>query len=500
MKHTILHIILSVCLTGVGYAQQLKSDVVITGQIIGAIPNIVEFTVPVNGINYFGFEDAVSVDSTGGFRLSVNMDRPAIIELSKGYTSYGSIIAMPGATYEVAIDHRKEKPTIIVHGQDEAGQALYNQLPNRSMPIGDFDAGAAQYRQDSVATQIETGIKQRLKAELFRFDSLLEKNLISDDFYHLVKNDRTYFYYGVQGTVGFLNKLLSQRNQNVMDEASYIPLWSSIFEKEPVTHPELLRSPWFFYYTELFLRYQYLIVESTSFDTLTAAREQGAIHTHNIQTAINHLPEPQLEYYYAAYLYYNAINRNYEKELLTLFEQFKTTYPQSKYTAFIEPEIIHIIGFHEKKERSTNPEIRFLENPREMNSLAELAGQLEGKQFYVDVWATWCSPCKDEFRYNTELISLLRDKNIIPIYISIDKNDRAELWHDMVHYYELEGYHIHANDSLVDDLLQLRGDDPFTIPWHFLVDQAGTIVRKYVNGPSNIGKLAQELDGEADPD
>lgn len=217
------------------------------------------------------------------------------------------------------------------------------------------------------------------------------------------------------------------------------------------------------------------------------------IHTHNIELAKTYLSGKQLEYYYAAYLYMEAINKNYEKELVTLFEQFDKAYPSSEFTHFIESEIIPIITFHRKQNEALNDNTHILDDAENINSLKEAVKKLKSEKVYVDIWATWCGPCKREFKHNSKLYELLKNENTAILYVSIDKDERAEKWMEMMKYYQLEGYHIRANNKLMDDLRCLRGEDSFGIPWHILTDGDGNIITKYVSGPSEIQYLEKQL-------
>jgi hypothetical protein len=79
------------------------------------------------------------------------------------------------------------------------------------------------------------------------------------------------------------------------------------------------------------------------------------------------------------------------------------------------------------------------------------------------------------------------------LYLSVDREERKETWREMIKYYELEGNHIMVNEKLRDDLVNLRGNDSFGIPWHILTDGVGNIIVKYAGSPSDIQNLEKQL-------
>lgn len=488
-----LLLILLCFLSACSNKQNDNKEITITGKITGTIPDRIEYTLPVNGITYFGFENTVHPDSLGNFKISLPIERACFIELSNEYNAYGTVVAEPGMHYTITINTENKKNGFNIECINKEGQQLYNQNANRSMITGHFEVEAEKYRKDSITSKIKENIKKSIEEEVAKYKELLNTNIISDDFYNLVTTDRVYFYAGAQSSVAFLNYLLSERAQNTLHAEEYSSLWADAFENYPATDQDLMYSPWFFYFTQSYLRYKEFIEGDTDTETITEIRKQGRIHTHNIDIATKYLSGNQLEYYYAAYLYFEAVNKNYEKELIALFRQFKKNYPSSEYTHFVEPEIAPIMTFYEKQDEPLNERIHILDNDKNINSLKEVVKGLGAKRVYVDVWATWCGPCKKEFQYNSELYELLKKEETAMLYISIDKDERAKKWMEMMKYYQLEGYHIRAGSKLIDDLLRLRGNDALSIPWHILTDANGDVIMKYASGPSDIEVLEKQL-------
>jgi len=202
-----------------------------------------------------------------------------------------------------------------------------------------------------------------------------------------------------------------------------------------------------------------------------------------------------LEYYKAAYVYITSLQKKYEKELITIFRQFEKEYPHSSYIKYLKPLITQIIEFHEKAEQTINPQIKYVDNYSKISSLKEAMIQFKGQKVFVDVWATWCGPCKEEFKYKDKLCELLRKKNIQIVYISIDKEENVKQWKDMANFYNLEGYHIRTNYKFEADLrIVYNQNGSLLIPWYILINENGEIIKKYSARPSEIDKLGKDID------
>ncbi|HBK71100.1 MAG TPA: hypothetical protein DDZ39_05485 [Flavobacteriaceae bacterium] len=97
---------------------------------------------------------------------------------------------------------------------------------------------------------------------------------------------------------------------------------------------------------------------------------------------------------------------------------------------------------------------------------------LKGKFVYIDVWATWCGPCRDEIPYLKEIEKEFRNKNIAFVSISVDDVEDQQAWKDMVATNEMEGVQLFANGDT-----QFMNDYGIeTIPRFILVDDKGNIM------------------------
>ncbi len=116
---------------------------------------------------------------------------------------------------------------------------------------------------------------------------------------------------------------------------------------------------------------------------------------------------------------------------------------------------------------------------------------LKGKYVYIDVWATWCGPCKAEIPFLKEIESEYHDRNIHFVSLSIDDDrthsnswDKARSdWKAMIIDKELGGIQLFAPEGWKSDFVEaykIKG-----IPRFILIDPQGNIVTPEAPRPSS---------------
>ncbi len=119
---------------------------------------------------------------------------------------------------------------------------------------------------------------------------------------------------------------------------------------------------------------------------------------------------------------------------------------------------------------------------------------LKGKYVYVDVWATWCAPCKREIPYLKDLNKEYLDKDITFVSLSIDKMEDKDKWIQMVKGENLEGVQIMADNAWNSEFVTSYGIKG--IPRFILIDKEGNILDSDAPRPSDprLKKLFDSLD------
>lgn len=105
---------------------------------------------------------------------------------------------------------------------------------------------------------------------------------------------------------------------------------------------------------------------------------------------------------------------------------------------------------------------------------------LKGKYVYMDIWATWCPPCKAEIPHLKKIEAEFHDKNIAFVSISLDNKRDYKNWKSMVTNKKLGGIQLYAKED-TDFTTAYRVK---SIPRFILIDPKGNIIDADAPRPS----------------
>ena len=185
--------------------------------------------------------------------------------------------------------------------------------------------------------------------------------------------------------------------------------------------------------------------------------------------------------YMNEHVMYNSIN-----DIGPLLKDFENLCSDSLYTSKIKTEIAK---WDALKEGNVAPVFTASDLEGKNYSLTDFLG----KYVYVDVWATWCGPCKREIPYLKSLIDEFAGKNVVFMSVSVDNTQ--EPWREMLSKDDdVHGMQLYAEgawkSSLATDYL-VR-----SIPRFILIDREGKIIDVNAPRPSeNINEVLSQLEG-----
>jgi thiol-disulfide isomerase/thioredoxin len=181
----------------------------------------------------------------------------------------------------------------------------------------------------------------------------------------------------------------------------------------------------------------------------------------------------------------------YAKQLM---EELTINYPNSKYTPYLSGRIKALEG--QLAKNMANKNIIIADGYEKMTSIYQAINKFKGKVVYLDMWGTWCGPCKDELRYNPALKEQFKGKDVAFVYLDMDDDAKDAQWREFIKVNGMTGLHIRKNsqdmETFWNELLP-KGDGIRSYPTYFIFDKNGKLVKAKAKRPSDQTELYQQI-------
>nr|WP_322624140.1 TlpA disulfide reductase family protein [uncultured Flavobacterium sp.] len=463
--------------------------VTIKGKINGKLPEVLRYSAPVNGVLGFDIYYAATVDAQGNFEIKTDVNEISFIDVFYNYINAGNLVVTPGGQYSIILTEKDGKITHEITGTNAPFTKLYDTLiPDyRVNLIHNFgNEGSKIESPDELKAFFDT----KLKSDLAALKAAKPKTLSESDFEMIVR-EREYFYANALSLALYTKYTMAKYDQTGAVPDAFNAVWKEVFVKHPADKAFIRKLPlgyWFLISYDFFSTFQ-----AVGFDGKKIPEDENLTEEQKRERRLLYIPSENKEYYFALVQHFNVNEGRLEKYALDSYYEFKKYYPKSTYTKYLEPEMQPLISFFDRSD-ALPAGASYVEDYGTVNSLEELLKKMPGKKLYVDVWATWCHSCRDEFKHKEELYKLLAKDDVAVLYISVDEDSRNEGWKKMIGYYGLKGYHIRVNKTLYKNLSDtFSNGGGLALPWYFLVNNNGKIGVKYAAPPSDLEKLKTQL-------
>ena len=232
------------------------------------------------------------------------------------------------------------------------------------------------------------------------------------------------------------------------------------------------------------------------------SKEQAQIEfvTNSLKNSFEERSGVWAEYLAASNMYAYAFR---EKELSqTLINNYTKLINEN----FNEPYVKQLLLAMCNKTSKKVEEIATLFIPSEaiLNQYRSLSGanlfdkvlkQNEGKVIYIDIWATWCSPCKKQIPHSQRMHKMLKGKKVSFVYLCCASEE--ETWKKVITQYQIKGEHVLLTKEQYEYLktkFSISG-----IPRYILIDKTGTVIIPDVPRPDSeevLKEINRLLDGK----
>ncbi len=116
-------------------------------------------------------------------------------------------------------------------------------------------------------------------------------------------------------------------------------------------------------------------------------------------------------------------------------------------------------------------------NMENLNREKIAISSLRGKYVFIDVWASWCYPCRKQFPFLKELEEKITSDEIVFLGVNVDTRDFN--WLGTVENLKPAGEQWHVLDSEFEDKFNIK-----YIPRFILLDKEGKILETKTTAPS----------------
>ena len=178
--------------------------------------------------------------------------------------------------------------------------------------------------------------------------------------------------------------------------------------------------------------------------------------------------------------YLNKEVQGYENYLLS----FRKTSKSNDYITYIDS--IYAKKNHSFEDKEYNTVLKdTLDNSY---SLKEIIEKHKNKIIYIDFWASWCAPCRQEMKFYPNLKKSLPDSIVTVLFFSIDEKEDA--WKSSIINTETRGYehYLLRKDSPLFKFFNLS-----SIPRYIIIGKNGSLLSYDAPRPSEKEDLRKVI-------
>jgi thiol-disulfide isomerase/thioredoxin len=177
-----------------------------------------------------------------------------------------------------------------------------------------------------------------------------------------------------------------------------------------------------------------------------------------------------VEYLYALLLEDALWSRN-PTNFLPIYDRFKKRFPHSTYLQLLGPEAKTVT---DRLQWGLNAKMVFApDSGAHLHTWEDLLAFVKGKTVLVDMWGTWCSPCRQQIEENAKALhDYFKGKGVEFLYVANHDSLHTAQWKKLIAYFDLEGTHVLAGTDLTKDVMaKVKGTG---FPTYVVIRRDGT--------------------------
>jgi thiol-disulfide isomerase/thioredoxin len=178
-----------------------------------------------------------------------------------------------------------------------------------------------------------------------------------------------------------------------------------------------------------------------------------------------------------------------------IYENYTRDFPQGSHAALCRQRVGELQKILAQNEG--NSDIVFRKDSGKVKSVEQLLAPYKGRYVYLDIWGSWCGPCRDEMKFSEALKEHFSGRNIVFLYLDMDENRQDERWKSFVRLENITGQHLRMDGNALEkiwNVLTPGGDGSRFYPSYFIFDRAGKVIPVQARRPSEKEDLYRQLE------
>lgn len=445
-----------------------------------------DIKIPIDGTGNFNFTVPVKSQKFATLRYKNKM---STLLLSEGKSLS---ILMDSTGMITSFDGNAAEENKILYRADLNGIPFFLQGDYKNNPYAQLSAPELQEKLVKPWFKIRDENIERVWASKL---SVHDKKLIAAEITYQAYGELSYFAHGVIYT-----------NKKLVNEFS----WAIYDNLKP--DPEIFPAgPWYYYYAGDYINYldskifadygpdderskaPFLNTYHISLDSaMTLVKQYGNSYIHWFLIR-QYFTKNVAEQYLAQSIWKECRDKDFSR-VKPLMHDFILNFPNSPNLDLLQDKVNKLEVLY--KQNESNKDIHVFDGYDKVNSIYEVVNSFKGKVIYLDVWGTWCGPCKKELSYNPQLKQHFKDKDIVFVYLDMDENSKDAEWRKFIKINGLTGIHLRKNNPEIQQFWEelLPGKKERLYPSYFIFDKTGKLVQADTKQPSDGAVLYTELE------
>lgn len=441
-----------------------QKNITLTGTIANQPNSKIVVINQTNNSPKHSFSKEITTDAQGKFTIAIPTET-ALNNILIAQERNGVELLVPSkATVDVKIDFSNTTPLVINNPKANEGISISKAF---SKQFGELAKNIQQVNANTLQ-QVEANMASQVSKANQAIDSAF--NIKTAALYN------QYYKTAVKYLQHTALMTLFNHQQIMSNDSIKLVVLNNILNQKTAFNDQEIYNP---YYQNYITNQPLVQVFVQNILANTARNIDAQMVTDAIKVAQSTMPKHSASYS-AMSLTNNASQGFQQKELIDIYNLIATSFKDEN-GALAKEKIYDLTKFD-----IGSKAIDFTFTTRD--GVKTKLSDYKGKVVYLDFWASWCGPCRQQMPAAKELKKYYEGKDVVFLYVSIDKDTAS--WENGINAMSIEGVHT-LSPTWSGEIAQKYNIS--SIPAYFLIDKKGNFAARPAR-PSQKEEVIKQID------